>query len=87
MSFNYRVMAIPHPNKGWQVVELMINDIYYGGDGEPRSFGAIGDGRWGETVHGENIADLLDVLRRMREALDKPILCGGDRWPDIYTPQ
>lgn len=90
MSWNYRVMRFQsNPAVHWdkeQEIYLVINDVYYDKDGTPNGYGDVGRDRRGETVHGESIEDMRDILKRMTEALDKPILYGGDRWPQEYKP-
>lgn len=89
MSWNYRVMAVPHPQNGWKEVHLAINDIYYDDNGMPESYGILGEPptfRDGETVSGDTIKEIRVTLKLMAKALKKPILCGGDRWPEEYKP-
>ena len=89
MSWNYRVMAIPDPKKGWTEVTLTINDVYYNDHGAPDSYGSLMEGpvyRPGQVACGDTIEELQEDLKNMLLACDKPILCSGDRWPQEYTP-
>lgn len=91
MSWNYRVMRFQNnPTVHWDKEEeifLVINDVYYDEAGNPTGHGDMNKDWSGETVHGESIEDMRAILKRMADALDMPILYGGDRWPQIYTPQ
>jgi len=91
MSWNYRVMAVQaNPVKGWEEIYLTINDVYYDKEGRPNGYGELGEPplyRHGETPGGDTLEELRGVLQNMTKALDKPILYGGDRWPQIYTPK
>lgn len=89
MSWNYRVMAVPHPTKGWEQVYLTINDVYYKDDGSPDSYGDLMSPpvyQLGEIPGGDSIEEISGILDRMKDATTKPILCGGDRWPQEYKP-
>ena len=91
MSWNYRVMAIPHPKDGWDgEVSLTINDVFYDEAGKPNSYGELLEPpqyRGGEVPGGDTIEEIREGLRLMALALDKPILCAGDRWPQEYKPK
>lgn len=88
MSFNFRVMAVPDTIKKWDAkyVTLFINDVFNDEDGMPNGYGVIDSSRWGASVSGDTIDELRYVLGQMRVALEKPILCAGDRWPEEYKP-
>lgn len=88
-TWNYRVMAIPHPKKGWDEVSLTINDVYYNDEGEPDSYGELMEAptyRHGEVAGGDTIEEVRGDLDNMTKACDKPILCAGDKWPQEYKP-
>lgn len=89
MRWNFRVMAIPHPVKGWEEVSLTINNVYYDDAGLPTSYGELMEPpsyRHGECPGGETVVELRIILDLLYLALNKPILCSGDRWPQEYKP-
>lgn len=89
MSWNYRVMAVPHPTKGWEEVYLTMNDVWYDDAGNPRSYGKINQApeyRRGEVAGGETIEEVKSDLHGMLFATTLSILCAGDRWPQEYKP-
>lgn len=89
MSYNFRVMAVPHPTKGWDEVWLTINDVGYDNDGNLANYGQLNEApmfRRGEVPSGETIEDIRLALKLMENALAKPILCAGDKWPQEYIP-
>lgn len=91
MSWNYRVMAIPDPKEGWEgEINLTINDVFYDDDGNPNGYGQLMEPpqyRGGEVPGGATIEEIRLELQLMINALDKPILCAGDRWPQEYQPK
>ena len=74
MSWNHRVIATEHNGETW----LAIHEVHYS-DGKP-------DGRSTNPIPvGSNtIKGLRWTLNRMKEALKKPVLWGGDRFPQEY---
>jgi len=75
MSWNYRVMAHDYDGE----IYLEIHEVYYNSKKVPDSytFNSVG-------VGGENIKELEWVLQRMKEALNKPILWAGEKFPQEY---
>lgn len=75
MSWNYRVLAHEYHDE----LFFAIHEVYYNEDGTPDGCtqNAIG-------VAGENPDGLKWTLNRMKEALKKPVLWGGDRFPQEY---
>jgi len=76
MSWNYRVLA-------WEQEDeepfLQIHSVYYHKNGKPKVYSDRG-----EYAGGYTIAELSQELQMMDEALDKPILWAGDKFPEEY---
>lgn len=88
-TWNYRIMAVPHPQKGWEEVYLTVNDVNYYSDGKPKSYGELNAPpffRRGSTPGGDDMGEVTKTLSMMLLATTKPILCSGDRWPQEYKP-
>lgn len=70
MSWNHRVIKQVSPSGE---TYLGIHEVYYYDDGRPRAYtkNAV-------SISGETIAGLHWVLRRMTEALTKPVLTPED---------
>lgn len=56
-----------------------IHEVHYADDGTPRTY-AIN----GKAVSAESITDIKWILDRMQECLSKPVLWGGDRFPEEF---
>ena len=74
-TWNYRLLAFEH--KGEPYFE--IYEVFYNEDGVPD-----GCTQHSVTVGGENKKAIKWVLKKMKEALKKPILWGDDRFPEEY---
>lgn len=63
-------------------IYLKIHEVYYNSNKVPDSFtfNSVGIG-------GKNIKELEWVLKRMKEALKKPILWAGDKFPQEYKQE
>lgn len=75
-TWNYRVLAFPDGTATF----FQIHEVHYE-DGVPCAYGEPH-----ACVGGENMVELYETLDRMREAVAKPALWGGDRFPEIYKP-
>ena len=76
MSWNYRVLAFAHPSE----VVFEICPVYYSDSGKPNGYGK------GEPVYSDTGKEgLVWRLQRYDEALLKPILYAGDRFPEEYN--
>lgn len=75
MSWNHRVLAYEHKGE----VYFEIHEVYYNGIGIPKCYTekAI-------TVGGDSVEGILWTLDRMKESLAKPILWGGDKFPEEF---
>lgn len=74
-TWNYRILAIEILGD----LSLQIHSVYYT-DGVP-------DG-YGETpayAAGDSIGMVTADLQMMTQALSKPILWGGDKFPEVYS--
>lgn len=78
MSWNYRVLAFVHKDE----VALQICEVYYDTDGKPNGYA---DGK--TVISTEGIKGLKWVLSRHKEAISKPILYGGERFPEEYIEE
>lgn len=73
LVWNFRVLKQQYEGEedGSLIEEYGIVEAYYDEDGEPRGY-------CDPHVLGDSAEELRVVLRRMRDALDKPILVTGD---------
>lgn len=75
MSWNYRVLAFDeHPE-----VVLKVCEVYYNKEGVPDGYKE--DTNFSTT---EGIAGLKFLLSKYKNALIKPILFAGDKFPQEY---
>lgn len=74
MSWNYRVIATQHNGETC----LAIHEVYYH---EHKPCGLTEQPVY---IGGNTIKDLRWTLNRMKEALKKPVLWGGDKFPQEY---
>lgn len=79
MPWNYRVLAFE--DKKSKEVELRIAEVYYV-DGACTKPNAYGDAN---PVSTEGLEGLKWLLDRQKEALEKPILWGDERFPNEYS--
>ena len=77
MSWNHRLLA--HEHKG--EIYLRFHEVHYDENGKP-----IGCTYNPIPVGGESVKSCRWTLNRMKEALQKPILWYGDRFPEEYQP-
>jgi hypothetical protein len=77
MAWNYRVLAFKDKKSG--EVELQISDVYYDYFGKPYVYGKF------YAASTDGIEGLKWILDRQREALDKPILWGDERFPQEFN--
>ena len=72
MSWNYRIIQTEENGE----IFLNIHEVYYDKNGIPNGYTENP-----VTVSGEVVEDLKWVLNKMIECLDKPILLGGEKFP------
>lgn len=78
-TFNYRVLAeTEFAGTEYENDVLSIHRIYYK-DGK-----AVAYGDSPVIVMGDDVEELRRVLEKMKLALEKDILWGGDRFPEVY---
>jgi len=77
MSWNHRLLMFEEEvNNYFQMHEVYYeNDIPNGHTQNPTG------------VHGDSVDDIKWQLEMMTKALDKPILWGGDRFPEEYKKE
>lgn len=83
MSWNYRVMAQTQSLPGAEpYMYFTIHEVYYNDQDKPNGYSenAI-------APSGESPEELGWTLRKMREAIEKPVLWYGDRFPEEYKPE
>lgn len=79
MGWNYRALATEHTySNGKSEIILSIHEVYYDEDGNPNGY--IKE----KTINGESIKSLKWSLNKMKEALKKPVLWAGERFPEEY---
>jgi hypothetical protein len=74
MSWNHRVIATEHDGETW----LAIHEVHYH---EDKPYGLTAEP---VPVGGNTIKGLRWTLKHMGKALKKPILWGGDKFPQEY---
>jgi hypothetical protein len=72
--WNYRILAVEYPDD----IYFEMGEVYYDKDGVPDGY-CMNKGVGSETTKG-----IGWTLNRMKEALKKPILCSGERFPQEY---
>lgn len=79
--WNFRVLAFDSP-KG---VYFEIREVHYEND-QPDAYGSL-PAHAGDDIETEKLLkeSLAWQLSKMKEAIDKPVLWAGDRWPEEYT--
>ncbi len=85
--WNYRVMATKHkhplakkdPKQFKDFISFGIHEVYYRKD---KPDGYIED----KTFDGDSVKELKWTLNHMKEALRKPVLWAGKKFPKIYKP-
>lgn len=75
MSWNYRVLAFVEDDE----TILQICEVYYDKNNQPNGYT---DGN--KVISTEGKSGLNWLLSKYHEALEKPILYGGDKFPQIY---
>jgi len=79
MAFNFRVLARQYPDTDF--MHFGIYEVYYDEAGNPTTYiGRI------HSLETGTIEDLDWMVRRASEALAKPILWYGDKFPQEYKP-
>jgi|688.fasta_scaffold178623_2 hypothetical protein len=81
MSWNHRVLASEHKYvDGTTEMYFEVYEVYYDKDGKPDGYTANPI-----TIGGDSLEGLRWTADRIKEALSKPILWEGDRFPEEYT--
>lgn len=78
MSFNKRVLAY----EDGEDMFLQVHEVLYDKNGKPDGYTVNG-----VTVGAHSIESMLEELKRFEEAIRKPILWAGDRFPEEYVPE
>jgi len=72
-TWNYRVLAFEDHEDMW----FEIHEVFYDKKDRPNAYGRT-------RVCGGSTHDLLSALEKMIDAVTKPFLWGGDRFPEEY---
>lgn len=84
MSWNYRLMAFePHAIQiklGKIQPFLEIRSVYYDDSGKANGYGDSGF-----PINGESLEEIRVVLQLQKNALAKPVLWAGDKFPQECT--
>ena len=72
--WNYRILAIEEDGE----VYFKIAEVYYRNE-EPYNYKET-------SPFGCTVDDLLNDLEMMKLAFGKPIIYGGDKFPELYKP-
>lgn len=73
MIWNYRVMATEYKGD----IVLQVHEVYYNDKGVPSSYSDEPS-----TIGGENIEEIKDIIQKLEEAANRPILWTGEKFPD-----
>lgn len=75
MGWNYRILASEHNDE----IYFQVHEVYYDAKDMPDGYtkNAI-------SVGGEDLDSIKSTLQKMEEALLKPILWSGDKFPQEY---
>lgn len=76
MSWNYRLMVQPDGSGG---MRFEIHEVYYNEEGKPGSYATLP-----ADVSGSGIVDIMFGLNEMNDAINKPILWLGNRFPEEF---
>jgi hypothetical protein len=71
----------PPPQFPQDELHFRIHEVHYDDDGKPKSYTTEA-----VCVAGENFEDMKWSIEKMLEALDKPVLWYGPRFPEEYKP-
>lgn len=69
MTWNYRVCKTTYTGEGFEEVNYEIHEAYYNKDG---SIWAVTQNA--VAAHAESVQELKEVLSKMAEALNKPVI-------------
>lgn len=76
MSWNHRLMVQPDGSGGmW----FEIHEVYYSEEGKPGSYVTTPS-----DISGGDIDDIMFSLNAMKDAINKPILWMGDKFPEEF---
>jgi hypothetical protein len=76
MSWNYRVLAFKDP---MHEVVFQIHEVYYKEDGSLRAYGTNP-----AIMLSEDLKGLRWAANQVKKALSKPVIWGGERFPETY---
>lgn len=80
MSWNYRILAFEYKGLDKEPeVEFRICEVYYTKRGKPNGYTDQN-----QTSSSEGIKGLKWILKKHAEALKKPILYAGKKFPKVY---
>jgi hypothetical protein len=83
MGWNHRLIATEHINRdGYVEIYFQIHEVYYDNEGNPEGYTENG-----VSVGSDSIEGIEWTLNKMKECLDKPILCGDNKFPQEYVPK
>lgn len=77
MSWSHRILMFEEEANNY----FQIHEVYYKND-IPTAYT-----KNPVSVYGDNIAEMKWQLDMMQKCLEKPILWGGDRFPEEYKPK
>ncbi len=86
-TWNYRVLAHPHPTKGESEIYFQVHEVHYK-DEKPVSYGETPARIGGDTVNEmkEVVQLIWDTIYIVGSALPKnKILWAGKRFPEHFT--
>jgi hypothetical protein len=77
-NWNYRVIYTPTNQEN----SFAIHEVFYNDEGLP-----IGATKNPVELGASSMEDLQLTVDRLKDAMDKPILCGDERFPGEYRPR
>lgn len=74
-TWNYRILVHVYKEETY----FMVHEVYYNKDGVPDRYSAKP-----VRAGGEDLEDIENNIKKFMEALKKPVLWLGDKFPDEY---
>jgi hypothetical protein len=81
-KWNHRVLRFEERKYGMEDNYYALHEVYYNEDGKPNGYA-----QGAETLVSETVEGIKWYLDQFNKALEKPILWGGDKFPQEYKEE